>query len=109
MSLTMGPAHMLARTTTNENGIDTLRLLKAQYGETKRRMMISMLMRIMLPNCDEAKFVEHITRWPCDTAAYERVVIDRLLELLKPTLLITKTSGPMYRDLCMQVNVVHKY
>lgn len=71
--------------------------------------MISTLMGMMLQKFDETKFVEQHTRWEFDIAKYEWVTTERLQELLKTTLLVTKTSGPMYRYLCVQQNDAHTY
>lgn len=103
MSFTKDPAYPVTKSTTNERGFETSRLPKVRYGKTKRHMMTSTIMRNMLQKFDASKFVEQLARWEFDIEAYEKVTMVRLPELLQTTLLITKTSGSMYRFWCMQV------
>lgn len=95
--------------TANENGFETLRLLRVQYGKTKRCTMLSTLMRIML----NVRRLNICKTTPAlgvfELAGYERMTAERLPELLKTTLLITRTSGPVYRYLCLLVSDIHTY
>ena len=109
LQLTKGPAYVLTRGTPDDNGFETLRLLRDQFGKTKRQTMISTLMRIVQQRFDETRFVEQLTKWEFDIAEFEKVTADHLPDLLKTTLLIIKTSGSMYRYLCMQINELVTY
>lgn len=71
--------------------------------------MIFTLMRIVLQKLGENRFIDHINKWEFDISEHERVTTVRLRALLKTTLLITKSSDGMYRELCMQVNDLLNY
>lgn len=47
----------------------------------------------------ENDFTTQLSKWGLDISEYERVVAERLSELLQTMLMITKTGGGMYRDL----------
>lgn len=94
----------MTKTTLDEKGSETLRLLRKQFGRTKRQTVNSTWMRIVPQNFDENDFSELLTDRGFGTSEYKRVAQDKLPDLLKTTLLISKTSGAMYRYLCMQLD-----
>lgn len=53
---------------------------------------------------DENKFIEKLTKRDFEVAAYERESMEKLPELLKTTLRMTKTSGAMCRYLFMDIS-----
>lgn len=77
-----------------DNGIETLGMLHEQLGRTQRQTMMITWMRIVLHNFEDNK---QPTKWAFDTSGYDRVASERLPELLKTTLMISKSSGAMYR------------
>lgn len=66
--------------------------------------MIIVLMSMVLREFVGKQFIEQLTKWEFDISVYERVPSERLPELRKTTLLVTKTNGAMYRCLCMQID-----
>lgn len=61
------------QTTLDDNGFQTLLLLREQFGRTRRQTMMSTLMRVVLQNFDENNFIEQLTKWEFDISEYERV------------------------------------
>lgn len=55
--------YTVTKTILDDNGFETLRLLREQFGRTKRQTMISTLMRIVLQQFDETKLSEQLTKW----------------------------------------------
>lgn len=68
--------------TLDDNGFETLRRLRGQFGKTKRQTMTFRLMRSVLQKFDEAKFGEQLTKWEFVIFGYERVTNERLPQLL---------------------------
>lgn len=86
------------------NSFETLRLLRARFGTTKRQTMTSTQMCIVLQQFDWNRFIEQRSKWEFDISEHEGVTTDRRSQVLKMTILSAKTNGDMYRDLCMQAN-----
>lgn len=103
LQVTKGATNTVTRTTVGDNGFDTLRLSQPPFGRTKRQTIISTLMRIVMQKYDEAKFIEQLAKWEFDISECGRVTSERPPEMLTTTLLVTKTTGPMYRHLCMPI------
>lgn len=92
LQIATGLAFMLTRATLDDNGFRTFRLMKA-----KRQALISPLMRNVLREFDKGKFTEQLTKLEFDISENESGYKHIIPELLKTTMLITKTSVAMYR------------
>lgn len=68
--------------------------------------MSSTLARLVLQKFDETKVIDQLTKWGGggDISEYERVALESLPELLKTTWSIMRSSGAMYRWLCLQID-----
>lgn len=95
LQITNGAAYTVTRATLDDNGFDRLRLLLGQFGKAERHTVRNTLMRIVLQQFDESIFADQLTK---------REVYMRLPGLLKTTLLVTETAGPLYRYLCMSID-----
>lgn len=93
LQMAKGPAYVLMRTTRDDNGSETLRLDEDRATKTSPR----------------TSFLEQLTKLEFDILECERVTQEQRSDLLKTALLTTKTSGPMYRYLCMQINDLASY
>lgn len=89
LQMVAGPDY---RTTLDDNGIDTLRLLREQLGEMRRQTMISTLMRTVLQKLE-------VIDWEFDISEYKILTTERLPYLVTAALLITKTRGDVHHDL----------
>lgn len=97
---TKSRAYTVTRTALHDSELETLRLLREQFGRTRRTTMISTLINIVLQKFGDNQFMEQLTKWELDISEYD---------LLKATLLATKTSGAVYRYLCMQIGGLTTY
>lgn len=71
----------VTRTMPDDGGLDTLRLVREEFGRTKRQMAITTLMRIAPQKFGENKFIDQLSRWDFYISEYERVTPGRLPEL----------------------------
>lgn len=109
VQITKGPAYTVTRSTVDDKAFEMLRLLGEHVGRTRRQTMNSTLMRFVLQKFGEKKFINQLIKWELDISEYGRVMQVQLPELLKIMLLISKTSGAMYRYLCMQIDDLTAY
>lgn len=72
LQITTGPACTVTRTTLDDDGVETLQLLREQVGRTTRPTMSSTLMRVVLRKFDDNRFIEQLTKWEIDISVYER-------------------------------------
>lgn len=94
----------MTRITLDDNGFEALLLFansfgrqpREQFRKTKRQTMTSTQMLIVPQKFGEARFIEQLIQWEVDITEYEGVTKERLPHLLKE-LLVTKTTGGMYR------------
>lgn len=90
LQITERPAYTVTRGTPDDNGF-----------EAPRQAMITSMVNIVFQQCTENGCIEHVTKWEFEVSEYDWGISERLPDLLRATLLISKTSGAMIRYLCM--------
>lgn len=70
------PAYTQTRTTSDEHGFDTLRLLIDQFGKSTRVTMLSKLMSIFLQKVEVNNLIAQRTDWEFGISYFEGVTVE---------------------------------
>lgn len=69
----------LTITTFDDNGFETLVVLRDRYGSPNRQTMNSTLVRIVSQTVGETTLIEQLTKWEFDMPEYEEVTAEHPL------------------------------
>jgi len=104
MQMLKAQAYVLVRTSNETNGFECLRLLRVQFGRTRRQRLLALVDRIVNLRLDGPNLSEKLVRWEHEVADFELANEAPLGDLLKMTLLIRGTSGALNQHLRLTID-----